>query len=115
MTDHEHAHDSELARREAAARQAIKTGFDMEDEESGVAMFVAFHLEELEPGYWEPHTGTQRPDPSAVLDILVLREHWGEKDDLEIFDFTLPGDVTNYVISVRFDAKGKVDEISMES
>jgi hypothetical protein len=109
------APNSGLAHRETAARQAIKNGFNMEDEESGVAMFVAFHLEELEPGYWQTHAGTPRPEPSAVLDILVLREHWGEKDDLETFDFTLPGDVTNYVISVRFDDKGKVDEISMES
>ena len=106
---------NELTRRETAARQAIKNGFDMEDEESGVAMFVAFHLEELESDYWQAHAGTPRPDPSAVLDILVLREHWGEKNELEIFDFTLPGDVTNYVISVHFDDKGKVDEISMES
>jgi hypothetical protein len=106
---------TEPTRREQAARQAIKNGFDMEDEESGVAMFVAFHLEELEPAYWQAHAGTPRPAPDAVLDVLVLREHWGEKDDLEHFDFTLPGDVTNYVISVRFDAKGKVAEISMES
>jgi hypothetical protein len=106
---------AELARRESAARQAIKNGFDMEDEGSGVAMFVAFHLEELPPEYWQEQVNTARPDPGAVLDILELREHWGEEDELEHFDFTLPGKVTDYVISVRFDAKGKVDEISMES
>lgn len=105
----------ELARRESAARQAIKTDFDMENEDSAAAMFVAFHLEELEGGYWQQHMGTARPDPSAVPDILVLREHWGEEDEMEFFDFTLPGDVSNYVISVHFDAKGKVDDISMES
>jgi hypothetical protein len=106
---------AELARRESAARQAIKNGFDMEDEESGVAMFVAFHLEELPAEYWQEQVNTARPDPGAVLDILELREHWGEEEELEHFDFTLPGKVTDYVISVRFDAKGKVDEISMES
>jgi hypothetical protein len=105
----------ELARRESAARQAIKTDFDMENEDSAVAMFVAFHLEELDGGYWQQHMGTARPDPSAVPGILVLREHWGEEDEMEFFDFTLPGDVSNYVISVHFDAKGKVDDISMES
>lgn len=107
---------AELARREAAARQAIKNGFDMEDEDSGVAMFVAFHLEELAPGYWQERMGTTRPDPAAVLDILELQAHWGEDgDDMEYFDFTLPGKVTDYVISVHFDGKGKVDEISMEN
>jgi hypothetical protein len=34
---------------------------------------------------------------------------------MEFFDFTLPGKVTDYVISVHFDAAGKVHEISMES
>ena len=111
MTDH----TAELTRREAAARQAIKNGFDMEDEDSGVAMFVAFHLEELPPEYWQEKMGTTRPDPAAVLDILELRGCAGEDDDMEYFDFTLPGKVTDYVISVRFDGKGKVDEISMES
>jgi hypothetical protein len=105
----------ELSRRESAARQAIKNGFDMEDEESGVAMFVAFHLEELPADYWQQHLKTARPDPSAVLDILELHGHWGENDELEYFDFTLPGEVTDYVISVHFDAKGKIIEISMES
>jgi Protein of unknown function (DUF2004) len=111
MTDH----TAELARREAAARQAIKNGFDMEDEDSGVAMFVAFHLEELEASYWQQHLDTARPDPAAVLDILELRGCSGEDDEMEYVDFTLPGKVTDYVISVRFDGKGKVDEISMES
>ncbi|WP_036170017.1 DUF2004 domain-containing protein [Massilia sp. 9096] len=106
---------AEAARREAAARQAIKNGFDMEDEDSGVAMFVAFHLEELDADYWQQHVKTPRPHPGDVLDALVLREHWGGPDDLEHFDFTLPGEVTEYVVSVRFDAAGKVAEISMES
>jgi hypothetical protein len=106
---------AELTRRENAARQAIKNGFDMEDEESGAAMFVAFHLEELDASYWQKHLNTARPAPSAMLDILELRAHWGEDDEMEFFDFTLPGQVTDYVISVRFDDKGKVDDISMES
>jgi hypothetical protein len=110
MTD-----QAELSGREQAARQAIKNGFDMEDEESGAAMFVAFHLEELPPEYWQEQMDTARPDPAAVLDVLELHAHWGEHDEMEFFDFTLPGKVTDYVISVHFDEKGKVDEISMES
>jgi hypothetical protein len=106
---------AELSRRESAARQAIKNGFDMEDEESGVAMFVAFHLEELPADYWQAQLKTVRPDPSAVLDILELHGHWGGDDEMEYFDFTLPGEVTDYVISVHFDGKGKIVEISMES
>jgi len=110
MTD-----QAELSRRESAARQAIKNGFDMEDEESGVAMFVAFHLEELPSDYWQAQLKTARPDPEAVLDILELHAPWGEDNEMEYFDFTLPGKVTDYVISVHFDGKGKIVDISMES
>lgn len=52
-----------------------------------------------------------------MLDILVLRSHWGEddKDGIDTFDISLPDDVTNYVISVGFDEDGNVAEITMES
>ncbi len=47
----------------------------------------------------------------------MLRSHWGDEDDdgIDTFDFTLPEDVTDSVISVRFDEKGQVEEITMES
>jgi len=115
MTDTTAENATETARRETLARQAIKNGFNMEDEDSGAAMFVAFHLEELDAGYWREHLKTGRPAPGSVLDLLVLREHWGGPDELEHFDFALPGEVSDYVVSVRFDEDGKVAEISMES
>lgn len=105
----------ELARRERVARQAIDTEFDMEDEESSAALFVSFHLEEIEGAYWQQHFGSARPDPASVLAGLVLREHWGGEDAMENLDFTLPDGVTDYVIGVHFDAGGTVDAISMES
>ena len=55
------------------------------------------------------------PEPTRVLDILQLRDHWGGDDELETFDFTLPDEATQYVISVRFDDAGEIEEISMES
>jgi hypothetical protein len=45
----------------------------------------------------------------------VLQSHWGGDDELKTFDFTLPDDATNYLISVRFDEDGDVSGISMES
>lgn len=47
----------------------------------------------------------------------MLRSHWGDEDDdgIDTFDFTLPEDITDYVISVRFDEEGQVEEITMES
>ena len=52
-----------------------------------------------------------------MCEILTLRSHWSEDDEqgIDTFDLTLPNDVTDYVISVSFDEKGKVVEITLES
>jgi len=108
---------AEVAKREKAALAAIRSAFGTAEDEFGATMFVSHHLEEIEASYWQTHLGTDKPEPVRVLDILSLRSHWGDDDDdgIDVFDFTLPGEVTDYVISVRFDDDGEVDEISMES
>lgn len=107
----------EVLRRETTARAAVKQSFGTGDDESGADLFVSHHLEELDGEYWEKQLGTSSPEPIRILDILELRAHWGDDGDngLDVFDFTLPNDVTDYVISVRFDETGKVEDISMES
>jgi Protein of unknown function (DUF2004) len=109
------ANPDEIKRREAAARTAIKKAFDTADEESGVALFISHHLLDIDSTYWKQHFSTETPDPQRILDSLVLQSHWGGDDELETFDFTLPEDVTNYLISVSFDEDGDVSGISMES
>lgn len=109
----------EIERRERAALAAIRQAFGIDDE-SGATLFVSHHLEEIDASYWEKHLGAPKPEPIRVLDLLELRSHWGDDDGddekgFETFDFTLPDDVTDYVISVRFDDSGKVEDISMES
>jgi hypothetical protein len=107
----------EVARREKAARAAIRKTFGTTEGEYGADLFVSHHLEELDNQYWRTHVGTEQPNGGQVLDILQFKSHWSGDDDdgLEIFDFTLPDDVTNYVLSVRFDDTGMVEDISMES
>ena len=46
------------------------------------------------------------------MDLLVLRSKW---EDEEVYDFTLPEEVTDYVVSVSFDEDGEIDDIVMES
>ena len=46
---------------------------------------------------------------------MCIRDSFEDDEDIDMFDFTLPGDVTDYVICVSFDEHGKVEEISMES
>jgi hypothetical protein len=112
----------EIQRRTAVALLAIKQAMNENDDDSNVKLFVSHHLQELDASYWKKHAGAPRPSPEKVLDLLELRSHWGEDDDgdidedgIETFDFTLPGDATQYVISVRFDEDGEVEDIEMES
>jgi hypothetical protein len=109
--------DKEIARRTAAALAAIKQSLGAED--SPVSMFASHHVEELDAAYWKKHASTAKPTPKQVVDLLELRSHWGgdgdDDDGIDVFDFTLPGDVTDYVISVRFDEDGEVQEVDMES
>jgi hypothetical protein len=106
---------AEVKRRETAARVAIRKAFGTVNDEFGATLFVSHHLEEIDPSYWKTHLSTESPDPKSILDLLVLRSHWGGDDELERFDFTLPDDVTQYIICVIFDESGDVSEITMES
>ena len=111
------ADPAETATRKATALAAIKRAFGTDDDEHGATLFVSHHLDEIDQSYWQKRLGTPRPEPSHVLDILQLRSHWGDEDDdgIDTFDFTLPEDITQSVISVRFDDAGQVEEITMES
>jgi len=104
----------EFERRKMVALAAIRQAHGTEDGEDSIDLFVAHHLEELPQDYWREQLATATPDSAAVIALLVCRSSWG-KDDLENFDFTLPGDVTDYVVSAHFDEKGEIDGISMES
>lgn len=112
----------ELAKLEAAARAHIKAVYGTPGDEYGVTLFVSHHLNEIEASYWLGHVGAPEPEPHQILDLLVLKpplddEADGEDDEEEttILDFTLPGDVTNYLISVEFDEAGNVAGVAMES
>lgn len=114
------SNQNEIDSRTAKAVAAIRSVFGTADDEDGATLFVSHHLEEVEASFWDKHCGTASPDPVSVLDILVLRSHWGEDDEdddegIDTFDFTLPDEATNYVISVRFDEAGEVEGITMES
>lgn len=107
----------EIQRRRDAAIDAIRRVHGTAADEDGVTLFVSHHLDELGEEFWLKHCGVARPEPAQVLDILVLQSHWSEEDDegIDTFDFTLPDDVTNYVISVEFDDSGNVCGVLMES
>ncbi len=97
---------------EKKALEGIKQLSGTEQGEHSIDEYVSHHLDELSPSYWEKHTGTPKPTNVQVIDLLVLRSKW---EDEEIYDFTLPGDVTDYVVSVSFDEDGLIEDILMES
>ena len=104
----------EVEKRAKLALDAIRKAYGTEAGEFSTTMFVEHHLTELPQDYWQERTGTASPDPAAVLALLEFKSNWGESD-IENFDFSLPGDVTDYVLSARFNDTGEIDEISMES
>lgn len=104
----------EFDRRKMLALNVIKETFGTESGEESVNLFIAHHLEELPQSYWQHHLGSSTPEPKAVLNLLQFSSSWGD-DDIEYFDFTLPDEITDYVVSVHFDSSGTIDDISMES
>jgi hypothetical protein len=97
---------------EKKALEGIKKSSGTEQGEYGIDEFVTHHLEELPQSYWEKHLGTSEPSHEQVINLLVLRSKW---EDEEVYDFTLPEEVTDYVVSVSFDEDGEIDDIVMES
>lgn len=106
-----------LQQREKLARAAMQLALEDQQAEDSVDLYIQHHLEEIEPEYWVKHFGTSSPTPLQVLDVLVLK-HDGDDEEIEAYemlDFSLPDQVTNYVICVSFDSHGQVIDISMES
>lgn len=83
--------------KEEIALEGIKNSSRTEQGEHGIDEFVSHHIEELPKSYWKEHLGTEVPSAEQVIGLLVLREEWEDED---VYDFTLPGDVTDYVMSV---------------
>lgn len=103
--------------REQLARVAMRAALENQQAEQSVVLFIQYHLEEIEPEYWKKYSGSAVPTLLQVLDLLVLADSWQSDavDGREMLDFTLPDEMTQYMICVSFDAKGQVIDISMES
>jgi len=97
---------------EKKALEGIKQSSGTELGEYGIDEFVSHHLDELPKSYWERHLGNANPSKEKVIDLLILRSKW---EDEEVYDFTLPDEVTDYVVSVSFDEDGSIEDITMES
>jgi hypothetical protein len=102
--------------KEIAALTELRSLLGTPEGEDNVELFIEHHLAELEADYFSKALGTPKPEASLVLSSLVLVASWSYEDDgiINVFDFSLPEEVTNFVLSVRFSGD-EVEEVSMES
>ncbi len=111
--------ENNLEKRKKIALDAIKKAYDKEgdDDINEVKLFITHHLDELDESYWKNHFSGSIPEPVQILQNLEFKSSWGDdySDNMDTIDFTLPGDVTDYVLSVYFDENGQVDYVTMES
>lgn len=100
--------------RAAAARAALHDAFVSPDGEA-VRDFVSHHLEVVTREDWIACLGRPEPTAAEVLEGLEFKGAWDSEEDgvIDVYDFSLPGYTTQYVLSVRFE--GDTLEISMES
>ncbi|MGI9444139.1 MAG: hypothetical protein ACR2N1_16835 [Rubripirellula sp.] len=102
------------------AFRAIKTHGPESEEFPGIGLFAKHHSDELPPEYWTEHLGTEDPSLHDILSILIPLESDDEEEDLDeeeeiLVDFTLPGDATQYLLSVSLNESTQIVDISMES
>lgn len=93
------------------ALMAIKASSGTDIGEYSVDLFIQHHLEELIDSEWVKAIGSKKPTNNQILESLVLKSCW---DKGLVYDFSLPHDITDYVVSVRFDESGSIEAISME-
>jgi hypothetical protein len=110
------AFPQDLTRFDKLARVAIAR-----DKEC-VSEYVDHHLDALTPAQLTTIFGIDRSaiTREAFLAKLVLKRVWfmalDEDDELTpTFDYSIDPQLTDYVIAVKFTAKGKVESIEFES
>ena len=104
---------AEFESRRHKALAAIRHGFGTLAGEGDVNLFGEHRLDEMPSAYWQERSGSEKPGPQGVPGRLECKSAWGV-GDLEVLDFTLPGDVSNDVVTVRFGATGAVAGLAME-
>lgn len=99
------------------ALEKIKSLYGTPEGEFGPTLFVSHHLEELKENDWIDAIKLTKPNPEQVLNALILVDEWSSKDNgvNDTFDFSLPNEITNFLISVRFSEDGSITDVSMES
>jgi hypothetical protein len=108
----------DIARFDALARAALAA--DVADD-GPVTLYIEHHLSTLSPEALDSAFGTKKPaeiSRTRFLGGMFLHRvglYPESRAALAVFDFTLSGGVTDYVLCVSFDADGAVTSVDMES
>ncbi|MEM1109342.1 MAG: DUF2004 domain-containing protein [Planctomycetota bacterium] len=114
-------HTDEINRRKQLAIKKIHELHGTDEGEYGPTLFASHHLDELDASFWQEHLGTSSPDPEQVLKLLELKpiaeSDIKEEGDsaFDSLDFTLPSDITDYVLCVKFNSQSEIENVSLES
>jgi len=109
-----------LSLRDRVARVALSEEAKAGDETAS-GLYFTHHREELPPEAWRQVFGTASPQTIDVdtflaqLELVRVGLYPGDEDRCLLLDYMLRGEVTNYLLSVSFDADGQLSGIDMES
>ena len=99
-------------RTEVARRFLLKRA---ESNRPETELFLKHHRSELPSDYFVDTFGVEEPTGSTLVRGL-LAEQWTEDEtQTEFVDFRLPGRVSQYILTVEFDATGAPIDARMES
>lgn len=104
--------------KETAGLKAIMKAYDANktDEGNSIVLFASHHIDELDAESLISATGHAKPDQGTLLSKLILLDSWEDEDTGAInMDYTLPNDVTTYMLCVKYDKAGELLGIEMES
>jgi len=106
-----------LINKKEFALAKINSLYNTPEGEFGPTLFVSYHLEEFESNDWLDNLKVSQPTAKQILESLVLIDEWSSNDDgiNDTFDFSLPNNMTGYLLSVRFSSDEKIESVSMES
>jgi len=109
-----------LAGLDQSARDFLSRDFE-QNNESCVRLYIKYHLEVLDPDALRASLAvahSQATDAKLFLSKINLCRvglYPDSQDECAVFDYTIDERLTQYLIVVRFDSKGAIVAVDMES
>jgi hypothetical protein len=112
---------ADLTKLDADARKAIAKDLALGEEGEAMHLYKTHHFEELDAATLAERFGgtelAQIDDARFIAGLQLVRVglYPKEPDATFVCDYTLGADLTDYIIAVTFDNRGRVRGVAMES